>query len=188
MSNSQLWILNFILAAHEIFSALASVSGSNQPTWPAWTLYSHSIWPFCFYRAQNLVNPTVIDKMREAIFNLHSSYFKWSARQWVQGIHSLWGMCELTHEGNNETRHGVIHSFTASPFLSTYSVECKNAGCVLWNHIISRGYYIPKDPQEKELKCRCAHVKSITKGCHITLQDEEVKWLYSTPFLDILGL
>ena len=41
-------------------------------------------------------------------------------------------MCGLTYEGNNKTRHGVIveQSFTASLVLSTFSVDCKNAGCV----------------------------------------------------------
>lgn len=41
-------------------------------------------------------------------------------------------MCDLTYEGNNKTRHGVIveHSFTASLVLSTFLMDCKNAGCV----------------------------------------------------------
>lgn len=41
-------------------------------------------------------------------------------------------MCEVTYEGNNKTRRGVIveHSFMTSLVLSTFSMDCKNAGCV----------------------------------------------------------
>lgn len=54
-------------------------------------------------------------------------------------------MCELTYEGNNKTRRGFIveHSFTASLVLSTFSMDCKNAGSVPWI-----GYYLPEDFKE----------------------------------------
>lgn len=53
------------------------------------------------------------------------------SRQYAQVIHSYDGvMCEVTYEGKNKTRHGVILSFAASLVLSTFSMDCKNAGCV----------------------------------------------------------
>lgn len=59
-------------------------------------------------------------------------------------------MCELTYEGDNKTRHGVIveNLFTASLVLSNFSMDCENAGCVPWIHIIDGGYYLPKDLKE----------------------------------------